>query len=193
MLRSTARIATSRAERYRDQLARHGAGMLRHAHGEGGAGVPPIQDAVTVDGTVILVLAWGRCTVTASEDELLLIAEAANADDLARIQAGVGSRVARISRRDGLAVTWTTAEGEASHPAARRAARPSAGVVGAVSAVAILGAVVVIHLGLGAALLRGHWPWWALAGIAALVVLKLFVARHFAATVRGHRQMRRTR
>src|SRR5436190_999283 len=116
MLHSTARIPTDRAERYRDQLARHGAGMLRQAGHGHGAGKPPIRKMATSGGPVLLRLAWGECTVTAAADALVLVAEAATPADLARIQTGVGQRVAKIGRRDGLVVAWSPAD---EVPAAR--------------------------------------------------------------------------
>jgi hypothetical protein len=49
---------------------------------------------------------WGRCTLRATPDGLILRAEADSAEQLERIEEGVASRLRRIGRRDGLAVTW---------------------------------------------------------------------------------------
>ncbi|GAA4127414.1 hypothetical protein GCM10022215_37860 [Nocardioides fonticola] len=186
MLRSTARIDTVRGERYRDQLARHGAGMLRKAREEGGAGMPPIRETSTVEGAVVLDLAWGRCTVRAEPDALVLVAEAATAADLERIQAGVGSRVTRIGRRDGLTATWSAVEGDPASEVDSPPARHGS-IIGGTAIAVILAMVIVVHLGLGAALLRAHWAWWALLALGIVVVAKLVVVRHFTGRFLGHR------
>ena len=208
MLRSIARIGTARADRYRDQLARHGAGMVRTVRDgggtdgagmvrtvrdRGGTGMPPIRDASAVDGVVVLELAWGRCTVTARQDELILLAEAPTVADLQKIQAGVGGRVTRIGRRDGLSVVWSTAEGDPSVEDLPRTPPARRSLMGAVALATILGVVVLLHLGIGAALLRRQWTWWALVVVGVVVVAKLLLARHFAASVRGHLHARRQR
>lgn len=189
MLRSTATIHTPRADRYRDQLARHGAGMLRQARNRNNAHraeFPPIREAKTTGESLVLDLGWGRCTVIATPDALILEAEAATRDDLARIQDGVGRRVRGIGRRDGLVVTWSPADGEPGggevDVETGRRSRPLAAIALATALVV----VIMIHLGIGAALLRQAWTWWALVGLGIVVVLKLFMARHFAGAMRRH-------
>lgn len=158
MLRSTATVPTARAARYRDQLARHGAGMLRQFHQRDHAGGPPIHDATVADGKVVLDLAWGRCTITAAADALLLVAEAETPENLARIQSGVGQRVTKIGRRDGLAVTWSPTDGEApSDDSPGSAVERHGAALGATGIIAIVGIIGVVHLGVGAALLRQQW------------------------------------
>ena len=165
--------------------------MLRRARNQGGEGLPPIHDAATVDGVVVLDLAWGRCSVTAAPDALVLVAEAATVEDLERIQDGVGGRVSRIGRRDGLSVKWSPVESDASVTAVRGSSSRHGSLVGGAAFVVVLGAVVVVHLGLGAALLRGHWTWWVLLALGVVLVGKLLVARHFTAGIRGHLPSRR--
>lgn len=124
--------------------------------------------------------------MTATTDALVLEAEAATRDDLARIQDGLGRRVRGIGRRDGLVVTWAPADGEPGggevNVEANRSSRPLA----AIALAAALVVVIMIHLGIGVALLRLAWTWWALVGLGIVVVLKLFVARHFAGAMRRH-------
>ncbi|MBZ5736400.1 DUF2218 domain-containing protein [Nocardioides sp. TRM66260-LWL] len=191
MLHSTARIDTPRAERYRDQLARHGAGMLRQTQIGGAVGLPPIRDASTVEGAVVLEFAWGRCTVTATQGELVLFAEASTAADLERIQSGVGGRVTRIGRRDGLSVAWSAAEGEQSPESVLGSSPRHGRLFGGIAFVVILAAVVVVHLGLAAALVGNGWTWWALLALGLVVTGKVLAVRHFAArhlvaSLRGH-------
>lgn len=188
MLRSTAIISTSRADRYRDQLARHGAGMLRQARDRGGSAAPPIRDAITTDAAVVLDFAWGRCTVKTSEDALTLVAEAESHEDLAKIQGGVGQRVTRIGRRDELVVAWGAVEGGPSQENAVVAGKPRhSGVPMIVGLAVLVGVIVVIHIGLGLVLLRQPWTWWGLVALGAVVVAKVVAGRHFASTV--HRRL----
>jgi hypothetical protein len=49
---------------------------------------------------------WGRCTVRATDTDLVLVAEADDETRLVKIKDGVGARVRRIGRRDGLVVDW---------------------------------------------------------------------------------------
>jgi hypothetical protein len=187
VLRSTATIETSRAERYRDQLAKHGAGMLRQAHSGQGHDVPPIRSAATTDGSLTLDLAWGRCTITATDEALILAAEADTREELAKIQAGVGRRVTGIGRRDGLVVTWSPVEGAAGlvDGAAQVTSRRSQPLV-VIAIAAIVVVVVAVHIGIVAIAMRQSWAWWALAVLAGVIVLKLLVGRHFAGAIRAH-------
>ena len=189
MFRSTATVATARADRYREQLARHGAGMMRQRDDDTSGG-PPIRGVRAADDALVLDLAWGTCTVTSSADALVLVAQAAGAADLARIQAGVAGRVRKIGRRDGLEVVWSPIEGEAASDGDGGPSTPRRGwAFGGVLAVAVA-VVLAVHLGLGATLLRQGWAWWALAGLGVVVVLKVLVFRH-AAGVLHRRIMRR--
>jgi hypothetical protein len=191
VLRSTATVATTRAERYRDQLASHGAGMLRQLHQRDHAG-PPIQAATVDDETVVLTLAWGRCTITATDEALVVVAEAATPENLARLQSGVGNRVTKIGRRDDLTVTWSPTEGEPADGGAPASALVAhRGALTKISMVLLVGVVLAVHLGIGAALLRQRWAWWTIVAIAVVVALKLVVARHLFAALDGHRSQRR--
>jgi hypothetical protein len=191
LLRSTAIVAPTRAERYRDQLASHSVGMLRQLHQRDHAGAPPIRAATVDDETVVLMLAWGRCTITASDDPLVLVAEAAAPENLARLQNG-----SAIAWPRSAAATTSPSPGhrpKASPPTAAPASALVAhrGALTKISIVLLVGVVLAVHLGIGAALLGHHWAWWALAAIAIVVALKLVVARHLFAALHGHRSQRR--
>lgn len=180
MLRSTAVVPTSRAPRYRDQLASHGAGMLRHGPRRDHAEGPPIQDATVTGQSVVLDLTWGRCTITATDEALVLTAEAPTAEDLGRIQAGVGQRVTKIGRRDDLQVAWSPPAGE---PAVATTAAPRRrhGVLRSPVAIAMVVLLALaVHLGLAAALLRQQWAWWVLLGVGAVVLVKVVALGHVA-------------
>jgi hypothetical protein len=190
MFRSTARISTPRADRYREQLARHGAGMMRQHDRDDKSGGPPIRDVRSTDDVLVLDLAWGTCAVTSSDGVLILVAEAASAADLARLQAGVAGRVRKIGRRDGLEAVWSPVEGGAPPEHTERPPTQRRGwALGGVALAVVVGVAIAIHLGLGAVLLRQGWAWWVLAGLGAVVVLKLLVFRHAAGLL--HRRIMR--
>jgi bacteriorhodopsin len=65
------------------------------------------------------------------------------------------------------------------------------GALTKISMVLLVGVVLAVHLGIGAALLRQHWAWWTIVAIAVVVALKLVVARHLFAALDGHRSQRR--
>ena len=114
MFTAEAEVETDRPLRYLQQLRRHTGKMtgLRMRHGRRDGGEPPEIEHATWTGTSGTVqMKWGRWTVTASSDRLLLHAEAHTIEDLRRIQARVGSRVERIGRRDRLTVIWQPAHG----------------------------------------------------------------------------------
>lgn len=156
MLRSTAIIGTSRADRYRDQLARHGMAMVRRARSGGSEAAAPIRDATATDESVVLELAWGPCTVKAAQGALTLIAEAATHEDLAKIEAGVGQRVIKIGRRDGLVVIWAAAKEESSEGVFDVAKQRHSSVRLIVGLAVLTGILAVIHAGRGSALVRLH-------------------------------------
>jgi cytochrome P450 len=115
-----ARVRTERAARYLHQLGAHvaklpghGAAEHRGAHRPDHGGAPP---SVTWQGdardVLLIDFGWGRCTARADAAELRLHAEAAEPDQLRRIEERVAARVLAIGRRDSLTVTWTAAAPE---------------------------------------------------------------------------------
>jgi len=94
MVRSEARIATDSADRFAKQLCNHANRM-----GASSTWTPP-------EG-VIDFPQGGTCHLRAGGDELVLIAEAVAAADLATIQAIVAADLQRFGQRDGMTVTWS--------------------------------------------------------------------------------------
>jgi hypothetical protein len=91
-LTSTARVATDRADRYRKQLASH-FGHRIEVREEPGA----------------TVLVWGpgsTTTLTVTEQALVMVAQADDAEGLARVQDVTGRHLVRFGEKDGLLVLW---------------------------------------------------------------------------------------
>jgi hypothetical protein len=126
MLTSEARVRTDRATRYLTQLCDHGGNMRlaafhrrpSHRAHAGADGPPPVLHARS-DGTDgVIDFGWGRCTLQATAEDLVLTARAEDEQGLQRIQDGIAARLQRIGRRDGLTVVWRQSASEAGpHPA----------------------------------------------------------------------------
>jgi hypothetical protein len=110
---SEAHIPTERPSRYLVQLCRHvdqmGRSLLHRPrnHFGGAAHAPPEVRHVEwseTHGTVNF--GWGQCTMETAQDMLMLRAEAADEENLQRIQDLVAGRLERIGRRDHLTVIW---------------------------------------------------------------------------------------
>lgn len=119
MLIAEAHVRTGRASRYLDQLCRHASRMgqrPRHRpriHAGGSAHVPPeVSHVEWSDADGAVSLNWGRWTVQATPDALILRAEASDHENLQRIQDLVAGRLERIGRRDRLVVTWRRLDGD---------------------------------------------------------------------------------
>ena len=124
MLTVEAQIETERPSRYLVQLCKHAASM-------GGAHEPRVhlRDMLArrevrvhaewsdTHGTVTFN-PWGRCTIHANANTLTLRIEAANEEDLRRIQDIVTRDLDRFSRRDHLTVNWHGGEAPGQAPAA---------------------------------------------------------------------------
>ncbi|MGW3962940.1 DUF2218 domain-containing protein [Amycolatopsis sp. NPDC005003] len=174
MLTAEARIDTARASRYLVQLCRHagemgrGAGHRLRAHA--GHRPPELQsvDWSETEGTI--ATADARCTVQATESALTLRAEAADEQQLARVQELVGKRLETIGRRDQLRVIWRPPQGNpdpATVPGKHR------GNLISIAAVVVL--VIAVHIGLGTAVLSDARWTWAADAVAAIVVVKVVV------------------
>lgn len=186
MLTSTATVATSRASRYRDQLASHGAGMMRHGDRDE-SHVQAMQEVRTDGESVTLRLASGTCTVTATGDSLVLVAQAETTERLEKIQAGVEQRITKIGRRDGLMVRWGSVVGEAESAAVPADWNRRRSLLTVALVVALVVVMAAVHVGAAAFLLRHHWTWWVLALIAVGAIgVKVVVARHFGMAMRMH-------
>ena len=197
-----ATVATTRPGRYLTQLCRHVDHLSRHTdspqhlrRGEPGHTPPGPDTRVTwTDTAGTIDLGWGRCTLTADDNGLVLQAEAADAADLHRLQGLLSARLEQFGRRDQLTVTWqptATPEPAASaggahdvpHAGRRRPHHRTVGLV-------ILGVLVVaLHIALGAAVVAV--PWWttpALDVVLAAIVVKLLVSVVLGRRVIHHRR-----
>jgi hypothetical protein len=119
MSASQARVATDRARRYLAQLCEHGEKMshraLHHIRRGGEDGDSPhARHAEHSDTDGIIDFGQGRCTLHATDTELLLRVEADDERHLRRIEDGIAARVERVGRRDKLSVTW--ARSPEDHP-----------------------------------------------------------------------------
>jgi hypothetical protein len=116
-----ATVETDRASRYLVQLARHGSQMGRstshrpRTHGAGGA-PPDVQHTEWSDTHGIITFGWGQCTLHATPEGLTLHAQAADEQNLRRIQDGIAARLEKIGRRDQLKVTWRQAAPSTDSP-----------------------------------------------------------------------------
>lgn len=108
MLIAEARVETERSSRYLIQLCRH----VSHA----AQASPQMQAHVECsDDRGVISFGWGRCTLRADPGILTLRAEAADEENLRRIEQRVADRLERFGRRDRLTVTWTPPQGPGEH------------------------------------------------------------------------------
>ncbi|GGN79561.1 hypothetical protein GCM10011579_064170 [Streptomyces albiflavescens] len=209
-----ARVPTNRPSRYLVQLCKHFSNKGRHlghrarSH-NGGDAVPPAgmhmppdlkPDQIHVEWSEtqgVLSLPWGRCTLDAEADALMLRAEADDEEGLRRLQDLLEAHIGRFGRRDELRVDWQ----QPDRPAAERAeaAGATAPPAASVSArrgrltwagITVLGVLAVaVHLGLAGAVLSGpRWTGWVVGAVLAVIVVKIT-----ALTVFGRRVHRRSR
>ncbi len=103
------RIRTDRASRYLTQLCSHTAHLstLSHGqrHGEGALSAMP-RRAECSDTDGVIEFDRGRCILRATDEELVLRAEADDSQHLRLMQDAIAARVERIGRRDQLSLTW---------------------------------------------------------------------------------------
>ena len=105
MFSAEARIQTDRASRYLIQLCRHTAHISGRRHGAGAAMATP-RRAECSDTDGLIEFAGGRCTLRATGEELILLAEADDQQRLRLMQDAIAARVRQIGRRDQLSLTW---------------------------------------------------------------------------------------
>jgi len=113
MLTAEAHIQAERPSRYLVQLCRHANSInhkILHLHAGQAQARPEMQHVEWsgTDGT--LTLSWGRCTMHAGPDTLTVRAEAANEENLQRIQNLITRNLERFGRRDHLKVNWQRPE-----------------------------------------------------------------------------------
>ncbi|MGW2706738.1 DUF2218 domain-containing protein [Streptomyces sp. NPDC001340] len=208
-----ARVPTDRPSRYLVQLCKHFSNKGRHLghrarphHGGDATPAPGVHmppelrpDQIQVEWTDthgVLTLPWGRCTLDAASDALVLRAEGDDEQGLRRLQDLLAAHLGRFGRREELRVDWREAT-----PAARCAEDAGSAVTTAASTsarrrhltwagVTVLGILAVaVHLGLaGAVLSAPHWTGWAAGAVLVAVLLKIT-----AVTFLGRRVHRRSR
>jgi hypothetical protein len=89
---SLARVATDRPGRYLTQLCKHFANKTR---------------AEWTDDSGCIQFDFGTCRLVAEERSLVLTAEAADEESLARVEQVTASHLVRFATRDELTVDWT--------------------------------------------------------------------------------------
>jgi len=114
MLTAEAQIETHRPSRYLVQFCKHASDMgghrrhglrARHA-GDAPEGSPELQHVEWSDTRGIVSLSWGQCTLQAASGTLTLRAEAADEENLRRVQDLIAKRLESFGRRDHLKVEW---------------------------------------------------------------------------------------
>ncbi|MFC5803075.1 DUF2218 domain-containing protein [Streptomyces formicae] len=194
-----ARVETERPSRYLVQLCKHFAGKGRHlghrplAHRGVDAQAWSDMRAVAGQAQVTwsdnegeVTLPWGRIFLRAAPGALELCAEGATDEDLRRLQDLAAGHVERFGRREGLQVRWRQGPGTAAEAVVPPGA-PEAGTVrprrhlGVAAVVAVVALALVVHLGLGGAILANlRWTGWAVGGVVAMVLVKAIVLGGFA-------------
>lgn len=105
-----ARVQTDDPSRYLIRLCQHASKMsshLRHRPRTHDGGAPPDMRHAEWSGTDgTLTLNGGQCTLQASPGTLTLRAEAADEENLRRIQDLITGRLEKFGRREHLTVTW---------------------------------------------------------------------------------------
>ncbi|AZQ39087.1 DUF2218 domain-containing protein [Streptomyces cyaneochromogenes] len=214
-----ARVETDRPSRYLVQLCKHLSNKGRHlghrprSH-HGGASAAPTDghrppglrpDQIHVewsDTQGVLTLPWGRCTLHAERDALVLRAEGDDEQGLRRLQELVTTHLDRFGRREGLQVDWQDEQDEqvghgAGAPAARHQKDSAVARTSSLrrrhltwAGIAFLAlAIIAVHLGLAEAVLSGpRWTDWTIGAVLAVVVVKIA-----AATALGRHAHRRGR
>ncbi|GCB43485.1 DUF2218 domain-containing protein [Streptomyces sp. NL15-2K] len=196
-----ARVETERPSRYLVQLCEHFSDKGRHlghrprAHLSGDARALHDMRAVAeqaqvewTDAEGDVSLPWGRITLRAAPGLLTLGVEAADEEDLRRLQDLVTGHIERFGRRDGLQVNWERRETSAASPeAVVTAGAPGGGDAPRRSRLRVMGLVVVValvlavHLRVGGVLLA-NWQWtgWAAGGVLLVVLVKVAALGGFA-------------
>ena len=122
MLTAEAVVQTPNPGRYLARLRGHAGKMgTRHGHRprrHGRSSTPPEIRHTEWSGTSGTVnLNWGQWTVQATAGTLRLRAEAADTENLRRIQHMLTTRLENFGRRENLTITWQPAATPATSPA----------------------------------------------------------------------------
>ena len=81
----------------------HGHGPRLHVGGQ----PPAVQHVEQSADAGSITLAWGELTLRATDDELMIRADAASQEDLHRIQDMTAGRLLKFGRRENLDIRWT--------------------------------------------------------------------------------------
>jgi hypothetical protein len=210
MVTAHAAVRTERASRYLVQLCRHAdalgdtSGHRLRIHGGGEARHKVRLHAEYSDTHGIVTVApWGRCTLQANPDTLMVCIEATDEDSLRRLQGVLTSNLERFGRREHLTVSWQQPVAPAARPgdidpaqqsrpgqAAQRAGQGQCTTV-VLASVGVLGValVVAVHLGLGAAVVAAsRWMGWTAVGLVVVPVVAV-VGHAVAVTLLGRRAL----
>src|SRR5262249_5851565 len=130
---------------------------------------------------------WGRCTLSADDNTLVLRVEAADLDRLRRIQEVIARDLERFGRRDQLIVRWQPPDPPDVRAAATATSSPPMDPEGGgerrprvrhrrmlLATAGALGVVLIVavHLALvGVAIGVPHWLGWATAGVITVTAL----------------------
>jgi uncharacterized protein len=105
MTTAEAHVATTRAARYLDQLAKH------FVHQPGGITAEP-----NPDGSLHVDFGGPTCRIQTTPNALTLYAEAATPNDLGQLQHRLTQRLEQLGHRDALTVHWTPDYTSAASP-----------------------------------------------------------------------------
>lgn len=171
---SEARIRTSRASRYLVQLCRHAEAMGGKARALHGRGARPEVGAVEwTDTSGKIEFSWGRCTLRATDDTLIVRLDIDDEDRLRAAEKVLAATLERFGRRDGLHVGWDRVG--TVGPVSANPGRPRKRRTAVALAVAVVLAVAA-HLVVGG-LALASWAWTSVLAdvVLGLVVLKIVV------------------
>jgi hypothetical protein len=133
--------------------------------------------------------------LSASADMLTVRAEAADEENLERLQTLLARRLETIGRRDQLTVVWQRvgptpdAPGEATGGTRAPTRKAGQGPWKRLVLIAAVTVAVAVHVGLGAGLVAWPWAGWAADAVLVVVVVAV-VAKLIAVTVLGLRRRR---
>jgi len=198
-----ATLPTPNARRYVTQLGKHatamaggpGHQMRRHDGNPLAGGEVTLHVAQSADRTTLTFDPWGRCTVHAELDRIALRIDAADEQNLQRIQQIITRDIERFGRREHLSVAWRNldppADPATAPPSLRtshtRPARRALAGTGLLTGLLAVVALVGVHLGLGSA--AAAWLGWTAVGGLSLAVIAL-VGVHVAVPVAAIRLRR---
>ncbi|MFL6124890.1 DUF2218 domain-containing protein [Actinophytocola sp.] len=109
MLTAETTIQTANASRYLVQQCQHATKIghrLRHLHTRAAHERPEVLDADWSDTHGTITLSWGRCVLDAGPTTLTVRVEAADEENLHRVQAIIAADLERFGRPEGVTVVW---------------------------------------------------------------------------------------